>query len=275
MINRIFIISESFFTSGELPPEDNLYYSLLIQSSESAVLERAYSFMSGAGLSDWTLTLGVHEPFTPEFLRAIASFLFLPGYLRIGALPVIHLKGDAEDLLREQERVLSAYLCGQGFRGQYVPIVLSGAVFRSPEEVAGHYGRQLQAVDDPDKDIYFHFTAGGDVQRVLLALQGVERQLHKENPGLFALLKNYRALGKELPALRARLAVLEAELVNQQLYVGVLQSGSQAKEIQDFYNREYETLPLWYKRLGHIVKVLSGKRTFRSLFRDDVKKYKD
>lgn len=45
----------------------------------------------------------------------------------------------------------------------------------------------------------------------------------------------------------------------------------QEKEYHDLYNwyhKEYEVLPLWYKRLGHIIKVLSGKRTFKSLFND-------
>jgi len=34
-------------------------------------------------------------------------------------------------------------------------------------------------------------------------------------------------------------------------------------------------LPLWYKRLGHIIKVVMGKRSFKSLFSDKVKKYRD
>lgn len=44
--------------------------------------------------------------------------------------------------------------------------------------------------------------------------------------------------------------------------------------ILDFYKYEYEILPSWYKRIGHIIKVCMGRRTFLSLFRDDVKKYK-
>jgi len=43
----------------------------------------------------------------------------------------------------------------------------------------------------------------------------------------------------------------------------------------EWYHYEYEILPLWYKRFGHIIKVIMGKRTFRSLFNDNVKKYKD
>jgi hypothetical protein len=45
--------------------------------------------------------------------------------------------------------------------------------------------------------------------------------------------------------------------------------------IKRFYNNEYEILPLWYKRFGHVLKALSGKRTFRSLFNKNAKKYKD
>jgi len=36
--------------------------------------------------------------------------------------------------------------------------------------------------------------------------------------------------------------------------------------IIDWYNKEYEILPLWYKRFGHIIKVIMGKRKFKSLF---------
>ncbi len=46
-------------------------------------------------------------------------------------------------------------------------------------------------------------------------------------------------------------------------------------DIIDWYDNEYEILPLWYKQLGHIIKVIMGKRSFRSLFSDKVKKYTD
>ncbi len=46
-------------------------------------------------------------------------------------------------------------------------------------------------------------------------------------------------------------------------------------EVLNWYKREYEILPLWYKQFGHIIKVIMGKRSFRSLFDDTVKKYKD
>lgn len=36
-------------------------------------------------------------------------------------------------------------------------------------------------------------------------------------------------------------------------------------EVQEWYNAEYEVLPIWYKRVGHVIKVVSGKRKFKSL----------
>lgn len=45
-------------------------------------------------------------------------------------------------------------------------------------------------------------------------------------------------------------------------------------DVLDWYTKEYEVLPLWFKRIGHIVKAVTGKRTVQSLFSDKVKKYK-
>ncbi len=40
----------------------------------------------------------------------------------------------------------------------------------------------------------------------------------------------------------------------------------------EWYHCEYEILPGWYKKLGHLIKALMGKRSFRSLFNDNIKK---
>ncbi len=59
---------------------------------------------------------------------------------------------------------------------------------------------------------------------------------------------------------------------DNEYYLGVqMQERSKGME---WYHREYEVLPLWYKRFGHIIKVIMGKRSFRSLFTDDHKKDK-
>jgi hypothetical protein len=39
----------------------------------------------------------------------------------------------------------------------------------------------------------------------------------------------------------------------------------------EYYHKEYEVLPVWFKRLGHIIKVLTGHRKFKSLITDEHK----
>ncbi|HEY2720893.1 MAG TPA: hypothetical protein VGI82_04170 [Chitinophagaceae bacterium] len=74
----------------------------------------------------------------------------------------------------------------------------------------------------------------------------------------------------------------ERHLMNQRadLYLSFLTISKNIREkeyfeLLDWYNHEYEILPTWYKRIGHVIKVIMGKRTFRSLFNDNVKKRKD
>lgn len=64
------------------------------------------------------------------------------------------------------------------------------------------------------------------------------------------------------------------------LYQEFLSLGKKVQEkeyhdVVNWYHKEYEILPTWYKRFGHIIKVMMGKRSFRSLFNDNVKKDKD
>lgn len=60
---------------------------------------------------------------------------------------------------------------------------------------------------------------------------------------------------------------------NIRFYLSI-QKEERAKGLKWYYY-EYEILPNWYKRFGHIIKVIMGKRSFRSLFNDNIKKYKD
>jgi hypothetical protein len=39
--------------------------------------------------------------------------------------------------------------------------------------------------------------------------------------------------------------------------------------MKEWYNKEYEVLPLWYKRVGHVIKVVQGHRPLKSLFKKD------
>jgi len=57
------------------------------------------------------------------------------------------------------------------------------------------------------------------------------------------------------------------------LYLNFIQLGKRISQdeyygLKHWYTKEYEVLPLWYKQFGHIIKVFMGKRSFKSLFKD-------
>lgn len=65
---------------------------------------------------------------------------------------------------------------------------------------------------------------------------------------------------------------VESNNTDDQKYIAQLQlqisaEQKRASEILEWYKKEYELLPMWYKKLGHLIKVILGKREFKSLFK--------
>ena len=110
---------------------------------------------------------------------------------------------------------------------------------------------------------------------VILALIETEKKMQEEQPKLYYHLKNYKLLNIELLNLSKNLNITQLDLQNQKIYLEFYKNKDEAIKLYTFYQNEYEILPLWYKKLGHIIKVIMGKRTFRSLFDNNVKKYKN
>jgi hypothetical protein len=102
-----------------------------------------------------------------------------------------------------------------------------------------------------------------------------ENEFKTKEPRLYEFALKIGSLEAENAALEKKFLSISGELGNYKTHIEVMRSSHEAKSLQDYYNKEYEILPLWYKRLGHFVKVLTGKRSFRSLFNDNTKKYKD
>jgi hypothetical protein len=82
--------------------------------------------------------------------------------------------------------------------------------------------------------------------------------------GVFALQtgleeQNVR-LAEENKELRETVCGLETEVRNLGQYLEVALRQKETEHILNFYHREYEVLPLWFKRLGHLIKIIQGKR---------------
>lgn len=115
--------------------------------------------------------------------------------------------------------------------------------------------------------------------------ENLESRMKNETPLFYKLIHKEILFSEERHQLELMIKDLKADLSSKSEYLDfLLKKNSNEKlvevdmlasmKIQKFYHQEYEILPLWFKRLGHLIKVISGRRTFRSLFSDKVKKYK-
>ena len=98
-------------------------------------------------------------------------------------------------------------------------------------------------------------------------------KIKTNKPELYDHLFDYHYYKNELSNMIKKFERTNEDLVNQKTYLKLIKEADESKKINEFYYYEYEILPLWYKKLGHIIKVISGKRNWRSLFNNNVKKY--
>jgi hypothetical protein len=144
----------------------------------------------------------------------------------------------------------------------------------SLEELIAQYENRLGNGPDDDGALFFHAPSDEIRQAALIALRGSELAFQQRDPRLYSQICAHKRLEKAFRDLQRKYTATAEELQHQRQYVDILRTEHAAREIQDYYDREYEVLPLWYKRFGHLVKVLMGKRSFVSLFRKDLKKHK-
>ncbi len=281
MLNRIFYISGSALQRGaNLQGEDNVFMSIYIDPADDGALQNAYLYIAGS-TNQYGLTLNLQQPLTTAATRFIASFMMLPAFSRIGGQPVINLAAKDTALLDAATDELQSYLAQQGINeaiinrladkpatGNYYSFIETGNLL--PQQYRSILGGERFY----DNFIFIQVKSVVEMDETHAALKKVETDFGREFSKLVYLATSKMTLEKKLRAADAKLNALEQELKNQQDYNALLRSEHSTRELQDYYNNEYEVLPSWYKRFGHIIKVMTGKRTLRSLFRDDVKKYK-
>jgi len=127
---------------------------------------------------------------------------------------------------------------------------------------------------------YFLLAYPGNLPQALKIIDDAESTIRKDLPQTYSLLNEGKFLMLKENELISKSQLVEDQsgsLDGQDLdYNSTIDRyKKQVTELLKFYKREYEILPLWYKRFGHIIKVIIGKRTFKSLFKDGVEKYKE
>jgi len=213
------------------------------------------------------------RPSGEPILDAIVSLFFLPNYKYSDGRPVILVEGYTEKDSPPFLTQLKAKLATQGFDG--LEVIGTAEMIKLPSNEADlgvEYRKSLTAASNFGKALVLE--EGSDWAKTQAVLINEERALEREDPAGFVRIIRHVELERELATQRRLVAAMKGEIANLGTYVDFIRSGSQAAELQQYYNNEYEILPKWYKRFGHMIKVIMGKRNARSLYDDKVKKYK-
>lgn len=266
----------------------DIFYILTPQSVQAPVttvagnvlvLQTDASAASLEGCFKVASELPAHVPFclyvqntvtlTPDAAAAVTAFFFFTNYHTQQRLPLVLWDTDRDSPLQQAA-------VAQGFEKV---ILLAPSLLAYTAANAGliqqQYRTMLQAAQPTTAALYITVAGLPEVAAVNALLAAEENRFEQESQALYLLKQQNRALqAQALQWERVALAA-QQEIANQKEHNNILRSSSQATALQNYYNNEYEVLPLWFKRLGHIVKVLTGKRSVKSLYNDNVKKYKE
>jgi hypothetical protein len=233
---------------------------------------------------DFTKDTGTFGQDIIDLKETIMHCFFHPMYKVIHNKPLICLHSNEAKKTGAQKAIpeLEKYAISQGYDGIEVIYFSHENIVRetninfssssSLDTISSEYARLISEKYYSSKYIGINYK---DAQKTILKLTEVENKLLKDNPDHYNQLKEYQELKCQLSVLNEKITLTEKELSDQKEYLKIFRDLDESTKIMDFYKYEYEILPLWYKKMGHILKVLMGKRTFRSLFDNDVKKYKD
>ena len=252
------------------------------------------------------LTRDSHKFFQEEIFRDIVRLLFLANSLRVEHRIVFFTEKTGEESKRFEDfkKKFFSELRKQGINefivealnpeasiqeesGEY-SIPLSDENFNkflnengeerfeefihSPAFVQNFYKKWIVPVANPD-----------DFRAKVKFIERFETWIWQKHPFLAELITRDRLARRENTKLKSDNAVLrfkletgrdalermriEAKKTEDSQRAQLMAEIKRANELQGWYHREYEALPLWYKRFGHMIKVFTGKRTFKSLFK--------
>jgi hypothetical protein len=115
-------------------------------------------------------------------------------------------------------------------------------------------------LDDQEFFVGASVISNDEIYDFIYWVEQYEKELYESNPQFFSLLALKRKLQYEVLDLKGKVQNLSERLNNEKTYNALLKENHQAKLLQEYYDHEYEVLPTWFKRFGHIIKIITGKR---------------
>ncbi len=231
----------------------------------------------------------------PEAMRLLMLCLFSKNYILRSGMPVIAFYHDRESAVEEEKSLFSEYLasrlrlqgwpaaeqwhftaasfCRQAQGQAKIPLLIQDTDFNEAC-LENHFFTDFYYVDNY---VLFRRPDIAEALRLEQAFCNACNAVLDRNLPLRISLQEYLAANHSAQELNMKNSLLQERLQNAEKTIDIIRTKykSDYDSLFAWYHNEYEILPLWYKRFGHILKVLMGKRTFRSLFYDNVKKYRN
>ena len=297
LVNSFFIIDfENYDNVSNVELTDNAYVCYKISLGSINAIETFYAklFLSPRQHS-FCFFLNIDRLLNENRKKNIIEFFvsgsFHARYLKSGhddpvVLVPVDQNSDVADLFKafkEQgyDQVRAIPVCNNidtgGQKNELQNVFNIGADINNLSE---DYIKSIKQVVSCDSSFFFFLDHPQKIDEVVNILRQAEETIQLQMPQTYALLKENMSLRGEEHKLVSKTQLLQEQLDSLDSYHGNYNSSfnrqkRQITELLQFYKNEYEILPLWYKRFGHVLKVLMGKRSFKSLFNDKVKKYKD
>lgn len=202
----------------------------------------------------------------------LLAFFFFPDYTKQQGQPLIFISSENRS---KRNSLLSDCAIKQGFNRINFKSIGEEILAEEEETIKQKYNALLRSKDTSIESLYIKINQPEDIAHLASVVTNVEEQFKKDNNDFFLLKQQNEQLATRVEELERLYNAAQQEISNLQSHNAILKSSSQATHLQNYYNNEYEVLPLWFKKLGQLIKVLSGKRSFRSLFNKSVKKYND
>lgn len=254
--------------SGEPPDFNKLYRSIEFRSDDTtfALFFSGKSFLPGKEID--------------SYIEKLIGIFFLPAYHLVNFQPVVFLH-DRNSVATDFMDRLNQKCTHQGIGGILFKEVstpgstasvqfswlLDDGHFDLKAEIKRWVNENVKGNTPPSIDLFVP-TGGENILHHLTTLQNEIRE--KEEYQFADALYRKQLLLEET---QHQLYLKTFNEQNLRFYL-TMQKKERADTLKWYYY-EYEVLPTWFKQLGHIVKVIIGKRSFKSLFNDNVKKHND
>jgi hypothetical protein len=248
--------------------------SILLVSNTALHLRDIYQYLAASSQSiqvslAFNLSLQEVQAIAPD---DIVSFFFLPNYRFAAGQPVMEILCQERGEESKVKEVLQKICLSQKFTGGLFKEIGPGNVVsanlfatESSPSFIKFLGQAFEKMckGETTESLSVSVQTALEIPAVLDQLTKCESGLEREHPGLYSLLVAIKELRNHVAILETKVRYQATQLENERSYNALLREDHQAKLIQDFYDQEYEVLPTWYKRFGHVVKILTGKRRLR------------